>query len=273
MNLYEQHHRRRLSSTGEGSGDSSTTASGSTYGEKDSEGSEGRAESENSDAMQREQEDARSESPVDVVVSELEKQQVEYAYRGLKTQVYVSGCLANLYTKSQADKEWQIRFTGIPVVLHDEGVVRSRTKRRIQILLAERGTSFMLWRDTIDNLTSYKVSSPTFHTMYYSEDHSIQIGFSFDQDEAAHDMWAHIEHLVADPENICLSTPGKKKKKKERKQPKPAPLPPKTQISLPCCFQHITQVEHADRGKFFSLKEYVPLTSFMPKLRASREEL
>ncbi|XP_017774089.1 PREDICTED: uncharacterized protein LOC108560885 [Nicrophorus vespilloides] len=259
--LYREDHRRRLSSTGEGSGDSSTTTSG--YSEKE-DGSEGRAESEEND---RETESPRAESPTDGRISDDERQQVETFFRGLKTQVFVSGSLANLYTKTPNDQDWQIKFPGIPVVILDVGEARSRNKRRIQIVLAERGTCFMLWRDTIDNLTSYKVSSSAFHTMYYSEDHTVQVGFSFDIEEAAREMWTHIERLVSDPENISLSMPGKKKKKKEKKAPKPSPLPQKTQISLPCCFQHVTNIDHDDRTKYYSLKEFLPRSSGFNKIR------
>lgn len=164
------------------------------------------------------------------------------------------------------DSDWQLKFTGIPVVILDVGEARSRDKRRIQIMLAERGTCFMLWRDTIDNLTSYKVAGKAFHTMCYSSDHTLQIGFSFDTAQAAQEMWNHIEQLVSCPENIQLSMPGKKKKKKEKKAIKPAPLPPKNHISQPCCFQHVTSVEHDDHNRFYSLKEFVPKTAYNSKL-------
>ena len=247
--------RRRLSSTGEGSGDSSTTASGSSCGERE-DGSEGRAES---DEMERDGGDERI--PLEGQITEIERQQVETFFKGLKTQVYVSGSLANLYTKSPMDTEWQLKYSGIPLVLLDVGEARSRNKRRIQIVLAERGTGFMLWRDTIDNLSSYQVAGKAFHTMCYSADHTLQIGFSFDTAQAAHEMWTEIEKLVACPENISLSVPGKKKKK-EKKSPKPAPLPPKSHISQPCCFQHVTSVDQDDRSRYYSLKEFVPVTAF-----------
>lgn len=66
----------------------------------------------------------------------------------------------------------------------------------------------MLWSDTIDNLSSYSVEGASFHTMRYSFDHTMQVGFSFDTKNAADEMWSHIEKLVACPENISLSTPG-----------------------------------------------------------------
>lgn len=75
-------HRRRLSSTGEGSGDSSTTTSGSSYSERE-DISEGRAESEESEE--------REESQIlDGHVSDIEKIQLETFFRGLKTEVSIS---------------------------------------------------------------------------------------------------------------------------------------------------------------------------------------
>ncbi|XP_018573018.1 uncharacterized protein LOC108912301 [Anoplophora glabripennis] len=254
--------RRRLSSTGEGSGDSSTTASGSSYGERE-DGSEGRAESDETEREER--------KPLEGQITDSERQQVETFFKGLKTQIYVSGSLANLYTRTPADVEWQLKYTGIPVVILDVGESRARDKRRIQIALAERGTCFMLWRDTIDNLSSYKVDGPAFHTMRYSSDHTMQVGFSFDTTQHANEMWTHIERLVSCPENISLSTPGKKKKKKEKKLPKPPPLPPKSHISQPCCFQHITSVDRDDTTRFYSLKELLPPTPVNPRLHQLHE--
>ncbi|CAH1123681.1 unnamed protein product [Ceutorhynchus assimilis] len=239
--------RRRLSSTGENSGDSSTTASGSSY----EDGSDGRADSEASSDMQE------RKTPLEGHITDMERQKVETFFKGLKTQVFVSNSLANLYIKGQNDDDWQLKYTGIPVVILDCGESRARDKRRIQIALAERGTCFMLWSDTIDNLSSYKVDGASFHTMLYSCDHTMRVGFSFDTKPAAEDMWSHIEKLVACPENISLSLPGKKKKKKEKKE-KPQPLPSKSHISQPCCFQHITSVDKEDTERYYSLKELLP---------------
>lgn len=257
--------RRRLSSTGEGSGDSSTTASGSSYGERD-EGSEGRVESDETDER-----DEQDEIKSDGQITPKERQKVEAFFKGLKTQVYVSESLANLYLKRPIDQDWQLKYTGIPVVILDVGEARSRDKRQIQIAFAERGTSFMLWRDTIDNLSNYKVSAKAFHTMCYSKDHALQVGFSFDTAQAAHDMWTHIESLVSCPENISLSMPGKKKKKKEKKKPKPAPLPPKSHISTPCFFNHITSVDVVDLGQYYSFAEYLPQNSQVGKVRGVKD--
>lgn len=50
----------------------------------------------------------------------------------------------------------------------DKGSARSRSTPRVTFILAERGTCFALWKDTIDNLSNYKISGPTFHTMCLS---------------------------------------------------------------------------------------------------------
>ncbi|XP_011314735.1 uncharacterized protein MESR3 [Fopius arisanus] len=234
---HQRRGRRRLSSTG----DADTSAT-SSY-----EGSEG--SSVNSDDQTR----------LDPV-TQPEREQLEAFFRGLKSQVYVCESLANLYlgSASQAQGNWELRFTGIPIVVLDLGETRSRSKRQIQILLAERGTCFTLWRETIDNLSSYKVSGPAFHTMCLSSDHTRLAGLSFDNAKAANDLWQHIERLVSCPENISLSVPGKNKKKSKKPPPKKFVPPAKSNISQPCQFQHMTSVDAADRSRYFSLQTLVP---------------
>lgn len=82
-------------------------------------------------------------------------------------QVYVSSSLANLY-EGVRKKDWRLAYTGIPVLLHDKGSARSRSSPRVTFVLAERGTCFALWKDTIDNLSNYKITGPAFHTMCLS---------------------------------------------------------------------------------------------------------
>jgi hypothetical protein len=185
--------------------------------------------------------------------------------------------LANLY-EGVRKKDWRLVYTGIPVLLHDKGSARSRTSPRVTFVLAERGTCFALWKDTIDNLSNYKVSGPAFHTMCLSSgkqrfaftlehiftflssprfaDHRKVIGFSFDSNESAIDLWQCIERLVSNPENIALSSPGRKKRSKKRS--KPLVLPPKSQISHPCQFLHVTKVTAYDTPRYFSLQAFVP---------------
>jgi len=80
------------------------------------------------------------------------------------------------------------------------------------------------------------------------------MGFSFDTKDSALEFWENVERLISDPENIALSAPGRKRK---IKRPKAKPLPPKSQISLPCQFSHVTQVLVEDTARYYSLQAFV----------------
>lgn len=188
------------------------------------------------------------------VLSTAERAQVESFFSGLGTEIFVSSSLANLY-ESIGKEDWRLVYTGIPVLLHDKGSARSRTIPRVTFCLAERGSCFSLWRDTIDNLSDYKVAGPAFHTMHLSSDHRQVIGFSFDSSEAARELWKTIERLISDPENIAINMPGRKKNKHKRQ--KPPALPPKSQISHPCQFHHVTSVTPDDAPRYYSLQAFV----------------
>lgn len=189
------------------------------------------------------------------MITDFERAQVESFFSGLGTEVYVSTSLANLY-ESIGKEDWRLVYTGIPVLLHDKGCTRSRCTPRVSFVLAERGTCFALWKDTIDNLSDYKVAAAAFHTMCLSADHRKVIGFSFDSNQAAREMWVRVEELISNPENIALSAPGRKRKSKKTSS-KPIVLPPKSQISQPCQFHHVTSVTTDDTQRYFSLQAFV----------------
>jgi len=71
-----------------------------------------------------------------------------------------------------------------------------------------------------------------------------------------------MEKLISDPENIALSAPGRKRK--TQKRPKPKPLPPKSQISHPCQFSHVTNVSANDTSRYFSLQAFMTTASSTP---------
>jgi len=186
-------------------------------------------------------------------ITENERQQIESFFSGLGTEIYISSSLANLY-EGVKKKDWRLKYTGIPVLMYDKGSAKSRSSPRVTFVLAERGTCFALWKDPIDNLSNYKVSGPAFHTMCLSTEHSKIIGFSFDSNEAATEFWQSVERLTSNPENIALSAPGRKRK---TKPPKPKPLPPKSQISLPCQFSHVTNVSAEDTPRYHSFQVFM----------------
>lgn len=195
-------------------------------------------------------------------LSEQDISQVEVFFRSHKTYVSVCRCLANLYFTtsdgSEKNRQWELARTGIPVLLLDKGDTRARNKRMLQIVLAEKGSGFVLWKDVIDNLTNYRSQDITFHTMYLSSDHRKMAGLSFDVLEAAESFLNEIEQLTSDPLNISLSVPKQKKKKlKSIKKKEKVKQPRKCDISQPCCFEHVTSVALDDKKKLFSMATLV----------------
>jgi hypothetical protein len=68
------------------------------------------------------------------------------------------------------------------------------------------------------------------------------------------EFWQNVERLISNPENIALSVPGRKRKTKRTKN---KPLPPKSQISLPCQFSHVTNVSADDTPRYHSLQVFM----------------
>ncbi|XP_013421753.1 uncharacterized protein LOC106181814 [Lingula anatina] len=191
--------------------------------------------------------------------------QVESFYKSLKTDVICCQGLANLYfgtLKGSATVDsWTLAHSGIPLLLLDTG--EGHRKRRLHIILAERGTGFILWRDSIDHLTNYKSPHPNFHTLHLSTDHTKIVGLSFDDAFAAAEFQRTYHDLISDPEDDLLNVSRKKgKKRKElekklrsnRRHYKP---PKKNDISQPCCFEHVTKLERCDRDRLVTLHSLV----------------
>ncbi|XP_073826624.1 uncharacterized protein [Musca autumnalis] len=188
------------------------------------------------------------------ILSDYEIEQVECFFAGLGTEIFVASALANLYEGRGQDNDWQLKFTGIPVILYDKGSARTRKIKRITLVLAERGSCFALWSDRISNLSNYQVAGPSFHTMNLSSNREQMIGFSYDTTTAAREIWLHLEPLLSDPENNMLTLPREKDKSKRMRH---VPLPPKAQISQPCQFHHVTSVTKDDGDRYYSLQAFV----------------
>lgn len=186
--------------------------------------------------------------------------QVEAFFRSHKTYVFVCPALANLYYSSTSSvsnvSSWKLAFTGIPALLLDKGNTKARTERKIQIVLAEKGSGFLLWKDIIDHLSAYKAPNTTFHTMCLSSDHRKVIGLSFDNKMAAMEFYDQVETLTSDPANISLSGPKKKGHKNKKSKPEKVKAPKKADISQPCCFQHITKMDMTEGKQLLNMATF-----------------
>lgn len=228
-------------------------------------------------------------------ISEQELMQVEMFYRSHKTSVFVCLCQATLYlsdpirnslcppkvpdfeedairTSSSSFENWTLVKTGIPVLVLDSG--ESHRQRRLNLILAERGTGFGLWRDQIDCLSNYSAPTLTFHTMLLSNDHTKLIGLRFVDPVAAADFHQHIRCLTLDASDPLLSlasTSGddrkaKKAKAGSKRQAKAkGPAVRKADISQPCCFTHITKLDRNDGSNLLRGQSAATLTDFNPR--------
>lgn len=180
-------------------------------------------------------------------VTEQDLLQVDTFYRSHKTDVYVCGCLANVYIGSTkaaySNDQWVFSCTGIPALVLDTG--EHKRERKLDIVIAEKGTGFTLWRETINNQTGYKAPNGNFHTMRTASDSSKLAGLSFDDTAAAAEFYGHLDKLTADPnDELFKDGKGKGKKKKSVKDKrKKIKLPKKSEISQPCCFVHVTKLD------------------------------
>uniref|UniRef100_T1IYT1 WH1 domain-containing protein n=1 Tax=Strigamia maritima TaxID=126957 RepID=T1IYT1_STRMM len=200
----------------------------------------------------------RSQEPIVVPINDNDLMQIEMFFQSHKTNVHVCPSLVNVYVAGPLGVSetpvWELKYTGILVLLLDRGETKARSRRQIRLAVAERGTGFVLWQDVINNLSNYAVHDPTFHTMYLSTDHRCMVGFSFDEATAAKQLIEKIDRLTSDPANISLSgPPTTKKNKTKRCKREKIKLPKKTDISSPCCFQHVTRLDMADRPNLYSL--------------------
>ncbi|KAF0300895.1 hypothetical protein FJT64_026721 [Amphibalanus amphitrite] len=193
---------------------------------------------------------ARDDEPL--AVDEADVAQIEAFFAGHKTQVIVCRALANMYLSSESNS-WELKYTGIPALVVDSGNTRSRGRRQVQLVLAEKGTSFMLWRDLVDSMSSYSSPDPSFHTMHLSTDRRQRVGLSFDDVEAARAFQTQLTAICAEGDATATTPAQRKRRKKEGRPARPR----KEDISQPCCFQHVNSVTLRDMDRFYTLQSLI----------------
>ncbi|XP_071941811.1 uncharacterized protein [Antedon mediterranea] len=177
-------------------------------------------------------------------ISDEEVRQIEAFFLSLNCQVYVCPGLANLYFTTLEGianlSGWELVQKGIPAVVYNRGNPGSRRDKQLQIYLAERGTGFVLWNDSLNQQSNYKSPSKNFHTMALSTEPGKIAGLSFDSERAGNELLRTVNTWISDQKDVNLGT-IKDKRKDTKKKNKSKVL--KTEISLPCCFEHITNVD------------------------------
>jgi len=173
---------------------------------------------------------------------------------------------SNINLSMKDNKHWTFVKSGLPVLVLDSG--ESRRKRRLHIVLAEKGTGFSLWRDSIDHLSEYTVQSPTFHTMYLSNDHGRVVGFSFDNPGGAAELFKNLHHMTSDSseKSVLNLSDGRLRKKKSTATAKESKTKTKGRlnkaaISQPCCFTHVTQLNGNDMSTVLRSSGFWPVSA------------
>ena len=188
--------------------------------------------------------------------------QMETFYKGLNTHVNVCECTATLLRRIlpatnnrssdnkpvisspiSIENEWKMMKEGVPMFILDSG--DNRRQRRLQLILAERGTGFLLWKDIIDHLSHYQPLSDRLHTLRSSTDHSNLLAIFFPNQTSASSFYRSYQLIIENNHDILQIS-----KKKKKKSPTPTKISiRKNDISQPCCFTHITKVESVDPTK------------------------
>ena len=207
-----------------------------------------------------------------MLLPESEVNQIEMFYRSHKTEVWVCRCIGHLHfgiakpilstpklgeksSKKNKNKQvlvvsdtvdqWKYVKSGIPLFLLDSG--ESHRIRQFHVVLAERGTGFTIWRDTLNHLSGYKAMSLTCHTMHLSEDHNNMALFRFDDSSAASEFLSRFTAIASNPNDDILNLIGSRKRKDDKRRVKGKYKPPsKSSISSPCGFTHVTKLDRAD---------------------------
>ena len=209
-------------------------------------------------------------------LSDGELMQIDLFYRSYKSSIYVCTCMATLSfsrpvisasakSKSMSksideydDGVWACVRTGIPVIVRDNG--DGRRRKRVCILLAERGTGFELWRAPLDRLSDYTVTAASVsagdsssatvscsqHTMRLSVDETMSVTarLAFDDQSAADEFHRQLVELAtAGDSNGSTTTVGSGGQTKKKRHQKGVGSISKADISQPCCFSHVTRLE------------------------------
>ncbi|XP_071819106.1 uncharacterized protein [Apostichopus japonicus] len=176
--------------------------------------------------------------------------QIELFFLSLKSRVFVCPALANLYFATLQDMAslggWELKTTGFPTLIFESGDLDGDRQGKLSLCIAEKGTGFTLWQDILSKETGYKSPERNFHTMTVSEDRAKLAGLSFDDEGSAINFFHKVQTWIEEDSALRYSeykAKGKKSRGKKKKLLKQK-LPRKETISLPCCFEHVTKLDH-----------------------------
>jgi len=190
---------------------------------------------------------------------------VESTYRSIGTQVFACRCLCELYITT-ADRlakleDWILFHRGLPVWLLNLGTNPKR-QSRLSLIIAEYGSGFPIWQDTINGFSDVKQARIQHITFRLSD--RITLGvlrfndllaskefISFYKSIRNDHRYEHLFSTIITNKHQRSSSCGSELKKRGKKQKNIN----KSSISNPCQFQHITCLQVKDRARLISLDQ------------------
>ncbi|CAF0795087.1 unnamed protein product [Didymodactylos carnosus] len=213
----------------------------------------------------------------DFVVSDQDVYIVESSYKSIGSKVYVCKCIVELFitTAERLSKleDWIFFQRGLPVWLFNTGINPKRLKC-LSIVLAEKGSGFPIWQDIITNKSDIKYARDQHITFRLSDQKTLAV-LRFTNFQQSKEFFNYYVQLKNDRRHVNLfQSTGKLSSSsvetyqirsgnnlKNRSASCGAVLNKrvsKSSISNPCCFQHITQIQLADRQLLTTLSRCLP---------------
>ena len=190
---------------------------------------------------------------------------VESSYRSMGTQVFASHCLCDLYitTAERLAKleDWILFQRGLPVWLLNSGTNPKRSSR-LALVIAEHGSGFPVWEDTINAGSDVKQARAQHITFRLSDRITLAV-LRFHDLSASKEFFASYTSITSDARYQHLFA-SQMPHAHNRSASCGAPLAPKrkfkrhvnkSSISNPCQFQHITRLQVQDRLRLTSLNQ------------------
>lgn len=195
---------------------------------------------------------------------------VESSYRSIGTQVLACRCLCDLYvtTAERLSKleDWLLFQHGLPVWLLNSGTNPKR-QSRLSLIIAEHGSGFPIWQDTINEHSDVKQARAQHITFRLSDQNTLAV-LRFQDLTASKEFYSFYRSIRNDPRYEQLFSSNKYSRSSScssitRKRRKHLKNIPKSSISNPCQFQHITSLQIKDRAQLISLNQcLVPTPTF-----------
>jgi hypothetical protein len=204
-------------------------------------------------------------SSIRTVLSANDILKVESSYRSIGTQVFACHCLCDLYITT-ADRlakleDWILYQHGLPVWLFNLGTNPKR-QSRLSLIIAEYGSGFPIWQDTINGFSDVKQARAQHITFRLSDQITLAVlrfndllaskeFYSFYKSIRNDQRYEHLFSTILLKKHHRSSSCGSILRKRRKNQKNIN----KSSISNPCQFQHITCLQIKDRTRLISLDQ------------------